>query len=106
MLDEVANPAPLPPFPHAQTAHSSNPVPQVMLEVVLLDLAPSDEADEAARADRAFNEQVRPGARACACTMRPVRPRSWFLLMASATAARQACSRPLLLCSTLLHSVH
>ena len=38
-----------------------------MLEVVLLDLAPCDETDEAAQADRAFNEQVRLCAHACTC---------------------------------------
>ena len=38
---------------------------QVLLEVVLLDLAPSDAADEAARADRAFNEQVRSASTSC-----------------------------------------
>jgi len=60
MLDEGCRPWPSAPPPRPPTPQS---LPQVTLEVVLLDLAPSDEADEAARADRAFNEQVRPGAR-------------------------------------------
>lgn len=76
-----------------------------MLEVVLLDLAPSDEADEAARADRAFNEQVRPGARGCTWR-RAARPCSRILFTAMPLQHGQAYLRPVGRCSNLLHSLH